>query len=78
MNTIKDIYNSINLEQIDPTALHTMETEVYALVKTFEEKEETKRTDITQLLIEASAYGQETGFIMGFRYAVKLLTDCYF
>ena len=75
MNLIKQIYQKTNLEHLDYTLLHTMESAVYALAKAFERNE---RKDIDQLLIEASTYGQETGFIMGFRYAVKLMSECYY
>jgi len=63
---------------MDFTAIHTMESKVYALAEAFEEKEENERKGINQLLIEASTYGHETGFIMGFRYAVNLLAESYF
>ena len=74
MNLIKEIYKKANLEHLDYLAHHMMETEIYALAKKFEENE---KVDLDQLLIEAGTYGHETGFIIGFRYAVKLMSECY-
>ena len=73
MNIIKQIYQSRISETIEVLSSRELDNRIYQMIEreNIEEKEY-----LSDLFFEAGNYGQEDGFIVGFRLAVALMVEC--
>ena len=77
MSRINEIYNGLQLDTCQCELSRKKDVAVYAIARKIEGADEEEEEYIKNLFFDASRKGQEYGFIQGFKYAIKLMAECF-
>lgn len=77
LKLIKEIYKGLQFDTEVNTASRKQEASIYEIAKKIEGADDEEKQYIEDLFFEASGYGQEYGFWSGFRFAVRLMAECF-
>lgn len=73
---IIEIYQNIQESDLIQTEREEMEKEVERISEYLEQKKSMTKEEIQNQLYELALIAEKNGFVAGFRYAVRLITEC--